>query len=131
MNYTFTLPLLMLPLKTLFDQARSMTKTNYRSYLKLFAWIFITVCLLIIANMVVSHQQVILKNALQTYVQQNVSTELGTVIDEADTAKKMQLDQEIASATIKFYQQKENIPYFLYIVLFFLIMAVMQNIMKL
>lgn len=121
----------MLPLKTLFDQARSMTKTNYRSYLKLFAWIFLTVCLLIVGNMFVSHQQVILKNALQTYVQQNVSTELGTVIDEADTAKKMQLDQEIANATMQFYQQKENIPYFLYIFLFFLIMAVMQNIMKL
>ena len=121
----------MLPLKTLFDQARSITKTNYRSYLKLFAWIFLTACLLIVANMFVSHQQVILKNALQTYVQQNVSTELGTVIDEADTAKKMQLDQEIQNATMQFYQQSENIPYFLYIVLFFLIMAVMQNIMKL
>ena len=131
MSLNFTLPLLMLPLKTLFDQARSMTKTNYRSYLKLFAWIFLTVCLLIIANMVVSQQQKTLNTALETYIQQNVSTELGTVINEADTAKKMQLNQEIASATIKFYQQKENIPYFLYIVLFFLIMAVMQNIMKL
>ena len=131
MNYIFILIVLMLPLKTLFDQARSMTKINYRSYLKLFAWILLAACLLIIANMFVSHQQNSFKSQLQSYVQQNVSVDLGTVIDEADTAKKMQLDQEIASATMQFYQQKENIPYFLYIVGFFLIMAVIQNIMKL
>lgn len=121
----------MLSIKTLFDQARSMTKTNYNSYLKLFAWIFLTICLLIIANMVVSQQQTKLTNSLNAYVQQNVSSNLGEVIDETDTVKKMQLDQEIQNATIQFYQQQENIPYFLYIVLFFLIMAVMQNIMKL
>lgn len=121
----------MLPLKTLFKEARSMTLINYRSYMKLFVWIFLTVCLLVVANMIVSQEQAKLNTALQSYVQQNVSTNFGEVIDETDTVKKMQLDQEIQNATIQFYQQPENIPYFLYIVLFFVIMAVMQNIMKL